>query len=166
MSGQIGITLDGVMRRITDQSVPNPNGLMIFEGLKQFGRVTFLADGFTRDLAPIEHFLKLHRITGHVGIDVSVLSDGGSIVDRRLVQIGRMRRNGPISLVIEPDPKIAAGLLADGVPTLLYLHPQYSVPSWRPDHDGAPRRWDDLVAETDRQNNLRAEEDQMEREVL
>jgi hypothetical protein len=166
VTGQIGITLDGVIRRITDQSVPNPNGLMLFEGLKQFGRVTFLADGFVRDQVAIEHFLKIHRITGHVGIDVSVLSDGGSIADRRLAQIFRMRRNGPISLVIEPDPKIAAALLAEGVPTLLYLHPQYSVPSWRPDYNGSPRRWDDLVAETDRQNTLRAEEDSMERETL
>lgn len=165
MSGQIAITLDGVFRRITDQNVVNPNGIMLFEGLKQFGRVTFLADGFTRDLAQIEHFLKINRISGYVGIDLSVLSDGGSIVDRRLVQINRLRRNGPVSIVIEPDPKVAAGLLAEGIPTLLYLHPQYSVPSWRPDYNGSPRRWDDLVAETDRQNTLRAEEDLMDKET-
>lgn len=166
MSGQIGIVLDGVMRRITDHNALNPNGLLLFEGLKQFGRVTFLADGFARDLAPIEHFLKVNRITDYVDIDIAVLSDGPDTVTRRLAQINRLRRNGPISLVIEPDPKIAAALLAEGIPALLYLHPQYTVPSWRPDYTGSLRRWDDLVAETERQVTLRAEEDLKEKETL
>jgi hypothetical protein len=166
MSGQIGIVLDGVMRRITDSNALNPNGLLLFEGLKQFGRVTFLADGFARDRPAIEHFLKINRITDYVDIDITVLSDGADIVARRLAQINRLRRNGPINFVVEPNPKAAAALLAEGIPALLYLHPQYTVPSWRPDYTGNLRRWDDLVAETDRQVSLRAEEDLKEKETL
>jgi hypothetical protein len=166
MSGQIGFVLDGVLRRITDQNAVNSNGLLLFEGLKTFGRVTFLADGHAPDIVAIEHFLKVNRITGHVGLDVSVPSDGPGSVERRLAQMNRVRRNGPVSLVIEPDPKIAAALMQQGYPTLLYLHPHYTVPSWRPDFGGTVRRWDDLVAETDRQVTLRAEEDLKEKETL
>jgi hypothetical protein len=166
MSGQIGFALDGVLRRINDVQSLDPDGRMLFEGLKNFGRITFLADGFTRDRSIIEHFLKFHRISDYVDIDISVLSDGPDTVSRRLTQINRLRRTGPISFAVEPDPKIAAALLADGVPTLLYLHPQFTVPSWRPDFGGRLRRWDDLVAETERQESLRAEEDLKERETL
>jgi hypothetical protein len=166
MAGQIGFVLDGVLRRLSDVNALNNNGLILFEGLKPWGRVTFLVDGYPRDLDLAEHFLKLNRITGHIGIDISVLSDGVDTVDRRLAQINRLRRNGPISFVVEPDPKNAAALLAAGVPTLLYLHPQYTVPSWRPDYNGSLRRWDDLVTETERQVALRADEDLTDKETL
>lgn len=166
MSGQIGFVLDGVLRRLSDMNALNNNGLTLFEGLKPWGRVTFLLDGYPSDRDLAEHFLKLNRITGHVGLDVSVPSDGIDTVARRLAQINRLRRNGSINFVVEPDPQVAAALLAAGVPTLLYLHPQYTVPSWRPDHNGSLRRWDDLVSETDRQVTLRADEDLRETETL
>lgn len=163
---QIGFALDGVLRRVNDAQSLDPNGRLLFEGLKNLGRVTFLADGFNRDRKFIEHFLKFHRISEYVDIDITVLSDGPDTVSRRLTQINRLRRTGPITFVIEPDPKVAAALLADGVPTLLYLHPQFTVPSWRPDFGGRLRRWDDLVAETERQEDLRADEDLKEKETL
>lgn len=163
---QIGFVVDGVARRMNDMASNNPNGLALLTTLIPIGRVTLLADGYDRDRLVLEHFLKFHRITGYVGIDVSVLSDGASTVDRRLAQLNRMRRNGPVDFFVEPDPKIAAALIAQGVPTLLYLHPQYTVPSWRPDYGGTPRRWDDLLAETERQVSLRAEEDLREKEQL
>lgn len=166
MSGQIGFVLDGVLRRLNDQSAISNNGLILFSGLKPWGRVTFLVDGQPSDIDMVEHFLKVHRITGHVGIDIAARSDGVDTVDRRLAQITRLRRTGPINFVIEPDPKIAATLLANGIPTLLYLHPQFTVPSWRPDYNGRLRRWDDLVSETERQVELRADEDLKDKETL
>lgn len=166
MSGQIGFVLDGVLRRMNDQHAINTNGWLLFEGLRPLGRITILADGFTKDRDIIEHFLKVNRITGHIDIDIAVLSDGPDPVVRRMAQLNRLRRNGPVSFVVEPDPKVAAALLAEGVPTLLYLHPQYTVPSWRPDFAGRLRRWDDLVTETERQVSLRADEDLIDKETL
>lgn len=163
---QIGFVLDGVLRRITDHQSLDPNGRLLFEGMKNLGRITFLADGFTRERKFIEHFLKFHRITEYINIDISLPSDGADTVARRMTQVNRLRRTGPVDFVVEPDPRIAAALLADGIPTLLYLHPQYTVPSWRPDYTGNLRRWDDLVAETERQENLRADEDLKEKETL
>lgn len=159
MTGQIGFALDGVLRKLTDPSAVNTNGLTLYHSLLGHGRIVILGDGFPRDHEEIDHFLKLQRVTGFVGIDVSVPSDGIDSVDRRLAQVARMRRNGSISFMVEPDPRIAARLLQAGLPTLLYLHPQYTVPSWRPDYEGRLRRWDDLVTETDRQVSLRADED-------
>lgn len=163
---QIGFVVDGVARRMNDQANSNPNGLALLNALIPTGRVTLLADGYDRDRKVLEHFLKFHRITGYADIDISVLSDGASSVDRRMAQLNRLRRTGPVSFMVEPDPKIAAALMAEGVPTLLYLHPQYTVPSWRPDYGGSLRRWDDMVAETERQVSLRAEEDLMDKETL
>lgn len=163
---QIGFVLDGVLRRISDSQAVDPNGRTLFEGLKGFGRITFLADGFSRDRQLIEHFLKINRITDYVDIDISELSDGPDSVARRMTQINRLRRTGPVSFVVEPDPKIAAALLAEGVPTFLYLHPQFTVPSWRPDYGGSLRRWDVMVAETERQVSLRADEELREKETL
>ena len=162
---QIGFALDGVLRRINDAQSVDPNGRLLFEGVKGLGRVTFLADGFTRDRKFIEHFLKFHRISEYVDIDISVLSDGPDTVSRRLTQLNRLRRTGPVTFMVEPDPEIAAALMAQGVPTLLYLHPQFTVPSWRPDFSGRLRPWDDLVAETERQESLRADEDLREKET-
>lgn len=163
---QIGFALDGVLRRISDSQAMDPNGRLLFEGLKNLGRITFLADGFSKDRTFIEHFLRMNRVTDYVDIDISVLSDGPDTVSRRMAQINRLRRTGPVTFMVEPDPKIAAATLADGIPTLLYLHPQFTVPSWRPDFTGRLRRWDDLVAETDRQETLRADEDLREKETL
>ena len=165
MSGQIGFVLDGVLRRISDGQAMDPKGRLLFEGMKDYGRVTFLTDGFSRDRAAIEYFLMMNRITDYVDIDISVLSDGADTVARRLTQLNRLRRNGPVDHIVEPDPQAAAALLAEGVAVLLYLHPQFTVPSWRPDYI-RDRRWDVLVAETERQETLRAEEDLKEKETL
>jgi hypothetical protein len=162
MSGQVGIVLDGVMRK-HDQVGLNPGGMMLYRALEDYTRVAILATG---DPDRLEHFLKVNKIYDHALLDVTVDSDAPTPAGRRLAQVQRLRRSGYVEFVVEPDPAIAAALVAAGVPTLLFAHPQFAIPTWRPDFDGTVRPWDDLVTELDRQQELRADEDLRDKETL
>jgi hypothetical protein len=159
---QVAIVLDGVMRKNDQESLNGP-GMLLYRALEGYTRVSILAAG---DPARVEHFLKINRISEFSQVEYTRESDGISRVARRLAQINRLRRVGHVDFVIEPDPEIAAELVAHGIPALLFAHPQFAIPTWRPDFTGGSRPWDNLVGELDRQLELRAEEELKDKETL
>lgn len=67
------------------------------------------------------------------------------------------RANGKVDLVITADVDLAKRLLEVGVNTMLFLHPMYIRPEFRPDGRGR-RKWDAIVEELDKQQELHAED--------
>jgi hypothetical protein len=56
-----------------------------------------------------------------------------------------------------PDPDLARDLYVEGVPVLLYLHPQFSSRSFRPDHEPGLTPWNELAEEVEFQIKAKAE---------
>lgn len=67
------------------------------------------------------------------------------------------RANGKVDLVVTANVELAERLLEVGVNTLLFLHPMYIRPEFRPDGRGR-RGWDAIVEEIDKQQELHAED--------
>jgi hypothetical protein len=70
--------------------------------------------------------------------------------------VGRLRQDGPLSLVFESSTDAAAALLERGIPSFLFLHPQYTDPAFRPGHVDVITPWSKVVAEKKRQQEARA----------
>lgn len=52
-----------------------------------------------------------------------------------------------LHLYVDTDPETVALALHWGIPTLLYSHPRYARPEWRPDEEVAQPGWAKLMAE-------------------
>jgi hypothetical protein len=134
----IVVTIEGVLRKLTD-------GSRISEGVNLLVQLTnmhdsqhpynvvFLTHG---DAASVEEWLDMCDLSGLV---LGARED-------RVAQLRRIRHEWgyPIELVLEPDPAIAADLMANGYTTLLWLSPGYSHPEWRPDNEYSMRTWDEI----------------------
>ena len=49
-----------------------------------------------------------------------------------------------VTLVVTPDPQKARQLFEQGVTSLLFAHPAYADPAWRPDYVGPMVGWNEL----------------------
>ena len=58
-----------------------------------------------------------------------------------------MQRSHNVTLVVTPDPGQARRLFAQGVTSLLFAHPSYAQPEWRPDAVGPTVGWNELSRE-------------------
>ena len=55
-----------------------------------------------------------------------------------------MRKGRDVLLVVTPDPQKARQLFEQGVTSLLFAHPSYADPAWRPDYVGPMVGWNEL----------------------
>jgi hypothetical protein len=58
-----------------------------------------------------------------------------------------MAKGHNVTLVVTPNPEQARRLFAQGVTTLLFAHPSYAQPDWRPDYIGPKVGWNELSRE-------------------
>ena len=58
-----------------------------------------------------------------------------------------MRKGRDVLLVVTPNPQQARRLFAQGVTSLLFAHPSYAQPEWRPDAKGPEVGWNELSRE-------------------
>lgn len=146
-------TLDGVMRYNAAINVP---GAEMYRSLSAHNRVGILCGP---DKAEAEHFLRTNDFRTHAYLIEEDPTSSPTQVGRRRDQISRLRQQGShVELVIDPDPAVVADLFAWGVPAMLYLHPQYSKPSFRPDFEREARPWDEMVAAIDFQTEMRTKD--------
>lgn len=148
------ITLDGVLRDPRTQAI-RPQGLTLYRALTGVGRVAVLCGS---DVQLASYFLATNGLVQHGSLIPEALDSAPTTWERRLSQIGELRKQGShIEMVIEPDPQVAAYLLDNGIPVMVYLHPQFTTPSFRPDYESVAKPWDDLVERVDYQVAMRAE---------
>lgn len=87
-------------------------------------------------------------------LDYSYIS---AVEDKDFALVQYCRSQGKVELVITADVELAERLLADGLHVLLFLHPMYMRPEFRPDGRGR-RAWDAITEELDKQQKLYEED--------
>jgi len=162
MSATFVMTLDSVLRNPGSEGL-NQQGLALYRALSSTGRLAVLCGpDETRD----EWFLASNGLTKHAYLVPEETDSAYTSAARRMNQIIYLRSQGCIiEFVIEPDPAVAVHLFTHGVPVMVYLHPQYSTPSFRPDYESVAKPWDNLVKQVDYQMAMRAQAALNEREL-
>lgn len=150
----VAITLDGVLRKPLDVEAQDFGAGLLFASLVENFRVVVLG---TEDTEKDEHFLMVNGLVRYVKIEPLRPSDGEGVAEQKRRQVARLRREGfNFDFVVVPDPDLARDLYEDGVPVLVYLHPQFSSRSSRPDHEPGLTPWNELAAEVEFQNTAKA----------
>lgn len=149
----VAITVEGVLKHPSDNSVIIP-GLLLYKSFVKDHRVSLIFDSNNKE--KIQYWLIMNGLTDHVGEIYWEDHDSDDIEKRRIAQIGRLKSQGNLGLVYEADMRAAKALLNAGVPTMLFLHPQYAHPEFRPGYQSEATPWSDLVAEKIRQQEARA----------
>lgn len=151
MSRAVAIVIDGVLRKPLDVEAQDFGASLLFASLVENFRVVVLG---SEDLARDEHFMTINGMTKYVKLEPMLPVDRGGVAS----QIARLRREGfQFEFVVVPDPDLARGLYEDGVPVLLYLHPQFSSRSFRPDHEPGLTPWNELAEEVEFSLKAKAE---------
>lgn len=153
MSSTFVMVLDGFLRR--DGNALNIQGVHLYQALCSSGRVAILCGP---DQAEAEWFLKTNGLIKHAYLVPEDPMSSPTKAGRRMAQITYLRsKQSHIEFVFECDPEIATELFAEGIAVNLYLHPQYTRPSFRPDYKGTAVPWDALTQEIHYQEKMKAE---------
>lgn len=143
------IFIDDVMR--TPKGSPLYQGTALYHVLKESKKVVLLA----KDKDDAERWLKTNGIPKFDELlDHSYITPGDNN-DLRLVEY--CRSQGKIELVVTADIELSKYLLEQGIHTLMFLHPSYIRPEFRPDGRGR-KAWDAVVQELDHQQELYADD--------
>lgn len=149
----VAMVVEGILRQPNDSGVIIP-GLLIYKSLVKDHRVSLVFDSANKE--KIQYWLLMNSLTEHVNEIYWDDTDPEDTADRRLRQIARLRKQGPLSMVYESDTEAATALLEAQIPTMLFLHPQYTHPDFRPEAKSGVTPWNNLVAEKIRQQEARA----------
>lgn len=149
----VAIVVNGILRQPNDSSVII-SGLLVYKSLVKDHRVSLIIDSAAKE--KVQYWLLMNGLTDHVNEIYWDETDPEDTGQRRLRQVARLRKQGPLSLVYESDTEAATKLLQAQIPTMLFLHPQYTHPDFRPGHSSEPTPWNDLLAEQVRQQEARA----------
>lgn len=154
----VAITLEGVLRAPVGGG-PVMDGVELYRALISTCRVAVVLDDMDRDGAAL--WLKKEGLVNYVAlhpqrlVDREMLGfDHGTRLPPRVSQYRRLRAQGDLTAVIDPDPLAITGALKMGITGLLFAHPKVARPEFRHDHDISPRPWDELVAEVEYQRTV------------
>lgn len=143
------MVIDGVLKRPESDGII-PAGQLLYHGLAATHTIHLVDDqhNFRSSRLLAEHWLRTHGLDKHIRLLKPTTTEPR---DQVLRQIRNLRADLKVDLVVVSDPHHAEELLAAGYTTLLFSHPRYSRPQWKPDYSGDPRAWDDMVAEIEAQ---------------
>lgn len=152
MAGIICITVQGVLKQEIGEG-PITQGIQIYHGLKHMLKIALITD---ESIERTQHWLKLNGLQEHAYLLPGLDSDGDDPVTRRTRQIGRLRANAEqADMLLDPDPEVVAEATRQGITGLLFAHPKYASPKFRPDYSYTPKPWDEIASEMTRQRLLR-----------
>jgi hypothetical protein len=164
MSATVAIVIEGVLSREVGEGVIT-QGQRLYFGLMESYTVALLTD--RTDTEAVKHWLKVNGLDKHPYLIPATIKDPQDPAARRMQQISRLRQAGcNVELLIEPDPKVAAHAMGNGVAVLNYLHPNYSNPRFRPDYKETVTPWAEMDAEVERLRALREEDPRPHMEIL
>lgn len=150
MAGMVAVTLEGVLRTPYGNA-PVPEGVQLYSALTQVFRVAVVLDDVDRDAAAL--WLKKEGFRDYVLLHPQRLVDRSMPVPR-LSQYQRLRAQGNVELVIDPDPAAIAGAMRLGLTGLLFAQPKIARPEFRPDYEREPRPWGEIVSEVEYQRTV------------
>ena len=135
--------VDGVLR--SESGSPISQGLALYRMFNEDVRVILLTD----EREKTNRWLLEHKINKFDDlIDRNV---PGVLEDPDIEQVKYVRSQGKVELVVTSDTELAKKLLEIGLDTLLFLHPTYLRPEFRPDGRQGIRSWAAIEEEIDKQ---------------
>ena len=135
--------VDDVLRSSTGS--PIYQGLALYRMFNEDVRVVLLTD----DRDKTHRWLLEHRI--NTFDDLVDRNVPGILDDPDLEQVKYCRSQGKVELVVTGNVELAKRLLEIGLDTLLFLHPTYLRPEFRPDGRQGIKAWADIEEEIDKQ---------------
>ena len=135
--------VDDVLRSSTGS--PIYQGLALYRMFNEDVRVVLLTD----DREKTHRWLLEHRI--NTFDDLVDRNVPGILDDPDLEQVKYCRSQGKVELVVTGNVELAKRLLEIGLDTLLFLHPTYLRPEFRPDGRQGMKAWADIEEEIDKQ---------------
>ena len=135
--------VDDVLRSSTGS--PIYQGLALYRMFNEDVRVILLTD----DREKTHRWLLEHRI--NTFDDLVDRNVPGILNDPDLEQFKYCRSQGKVELVVTGNVELAKRLLEIGLDTLLFLHPTYLRPEFRPDGRQGMKAWADIENEIDKQ---------------
>jgi hypothetical protein len=145
------VLLDGVVRNPRNQA-PISEGVLLYKTLNELNRVIILADHKERS----DIWLKKNNMAKSLD-DIIQVSD--SVVEEpRLASIKDILSKGRIEFVVTDDVDFAKALLELSINVLVFLHPRYAKPEFRPDGRAGVKSWTAINNELDKQQGLLIED--------
>ena len=135
--------VDDVLRSSTGS--PIYQGLALYRMFNEDVRVVLLTD----DREKTHRWLLEHRI--NTFDDLVDRNVPGVLDDPDLEQVKYCRSQGKVELVVTGNVELAKRLLEIGLDTLLFLHPTYLRPEFRPDGRQGVKAWAEIENEIDKQ---------------
>jgi len=135
--------VDDVLR--SDTGSPIYQGLALYKMFNEDVRVILLCD----DKARTNRWLLEHKINKFD--DLVDLNVPGVLDDPDIEQVKYVRSQGKVELVVTGNTDLAKKLLEIGLDTLLFLHPTYLRPEFRPDGRQGMKSWAAIEDELDKQ---------------
>lgn len=146
----IVLSIDGVLRSAAGELVVD--GLFLYRALKNIGRVVLLTE---EDRQMIEVWLMQHNLADYDDlIDESVSVDPKEPLRFRQLDVARSK--GVVHFYVDANPSYVAEGLRRGMTSILFNSPDYVRPEYQPDSKKSVRPWDEIVAERNRQQALKA----------
>jgi hypothetical protein len=135
--------VDDVLRSSTGS--PIYQGLALYRMFNEDVRVILLTD----DRDKTHRWLLEHRI--NTFDDLVDRNVPGVLDNPDLEQVKYCRSQGKVELVVTGNVELSKKLLEIGLDTLLFLHPTYLRPEFRPDGRQGMKAWADIEEEIDKQ---------------
>lgn len=136
---------------------PIPDGVRLIAALSSGYEVALLTEHTEHD--DVSWWLRQQALKEFYGLLVTrtPLQVGKDYLTLRTDQIQRLRSQHGVALVVDTSPAVVAMSMRMGVPSMLFSHPKFQRPEFRPDHDSG-RTWDEIVAAQEQDNVLKRQD--------
>lgn len=146
----IVLFIDGVLRSQT--KVPIYEGIALYKSLNVNGTVMLACD----DQEEALRWCTEHKLTDVDGFISNATV--GEYEDKDFLKIQHQQASGALHFVVLSNVDLATKCLQNGIKTLLWLHPVYMSPKFRPDGGYGRKSWGELVGELDKQVDMQLED--------
>jgi hypothetical protein len=143
----IVVLLDGVVRNPRNQA-PISEGVLLYKTLNEVNRVIILAD----DKERTDIWLKKNNMA-KVLDDITEI-EKSVVEESRLATIKSILSKGRVEFVVTDDVELSKHLLELSINVLVFLHPRYAKPEFRPDGRAGVKSWESITDELDKQQGL------------
>jgi rRNA-processing protein FCF1 len=150
--------VDGVIRKERDLSIIL-DGSALYKSLNENYRVILLTD----DKEKTSVWLKTNNLAKNMD-DLWEVEDS-LLGDSELRAIETIRSKGKIDFVVTNNLDLAKSLIEVGILVMMFLHPQYVRPEFRPDGRSGVKSWQAITEELDIQQGLYDEDKRLAEEA-
>jgi hypothetical protein len=154
----VAIQIEGVLRKTVTRA-PLDMGKRLYHALAAEYNLVLVTEDADREQS--KTWLAMEGFSKHAHVQFCTIGYSPEYW-LAAVKMLKLQYGYAIEYVIQPDPVTAELLIRKGFNSMLVTNAAYALPEWRPDSNVGVEKWDSMVAEVDRQRQLRAEDKRME----